>query len=112
KMIDRLHPLRILPIVMFILVSELSQKVNSEITHQWVRINHFLTSKTVEVDSDLKIPCSVEGYPIPIVDWYKDGYILITCMLLDPPINHSKKEGREIKRADELKGSNTSYLSD
>lgn len=30
------------------------------------------------------------------------GHILITCVLLDPPINKSKKEGREIERADEL----------
>jgi len=44
--------------------------------HQWVRINHFSTSTTVEVDSDLKIPCSVEGYPIPTVDWYKDGELI------------------------------------
>jgi len=43
---------------------------------QWVRINQFLTSTTVEVGSDLKIPCSVEGYPIPIVNWYKDGRLI------------------------------------
>ncbi|XP_027848870.1 papilin isoform X1 [Aphis gossypii] len=41
-----------------------------------VRVNISLPSTTIAVGSDLTIPCSVDGYPIPAVTWYKDGQIL------------------------------------
>lgn len=44
------------------------------------------------------------------MDCFGTGHILITRVLLDPSINKSKKEGRAIERADELKCN--SHLSD
>ncbi|XP_060846635.1 papilin isoform X4 [Rhopalosiphum padi] len=41
-----------------------------------VRVNISLPATTIAVGSDLTIPCSVDGYPIPTVTWYKDGQIL------------------------------------
>lgn len=41
-----------------------------------VRVNISLPTTTIAVGSDLTIPCSVDGYPIPTVTWYKDGQIL------------------------------------
>lgn len=41
-----------------------------------VRVNISLPTTMIAVGSDLTIPCSVDGYPIPTVTWYKDGQIL------------------------------------
>lgn len=38
-----------------------------------VQVNISLPTTTFTVGSDLMIPCSVDGYPIPTVVWYKDG---------------------------------------
>lgn len=79
-MIDLPNQLSILPmavLVIFLFADEMWQQVYSEeIPRQLVKINQFLTPTTIEVGSDLTIPCSVEGYPIPTVSWYKDGQII------------------------------------
>ncbi|XP_022174083.1 papilin isoform X3 [Myzus persicae] len=41
-----------------------------------VRVNISMPTTMIAVGSDLTIPCSVDGYPIPTVTWYKDGQVL------------------------------------
>ncbi|XP_025408017.1 papilin isoform X2 [Sipha flava] len=41
-----------------------------------VQVNISLSTTTFSVGSDLMIPYSVDGYPVPAVNWYKDGQIL------------------------------------
>ncbi|GJQ76338.1 hypothetical protein Trydic_g2060 [Trypoxylus dichotomus] len=38
-----------------------------------VRANITLANTNYPIGSDINVPCDVEGYPIPTVQWYKDG---------------------------------------
>ncbi|XP_060869977.1 vascular endothelial growth factor receptor 2-like isoform X2 [Metopolophium dirhodum] len=78
-MIDHPNPLRILPkvvLAIFLLADESWQQEHSKKLIP-VRVNVSLPSTMIPVGSDLMIPCSVEGNPIPTVTWYKDGQLLL-----------------------------------
>lgn len=41
-----------------------------------VKTNISMERTTFPVESDISIPCDVDGYPLPKVIWYKDNQIL------------------------------------